>query len=183
MPYCFEQIFNVKIRQYIRYELVLILLFLLVLSLLSGCKKQYSSEHKSSATIRFLVVEKNAPKRILVVDAYTIDQCVRGQSLTKKHPGYRGQLLNHKQLNGDAISQEVVIDADKPITLTASLSHVYDEDNSEICYTQFHQFMPTANGEFEVEINQYCEVKIFDLSEKSDNDNTIAQDPDLINCI
>lgn len=139
-----------------KMAIVRYLTYCILIVALVACQKHYRpAADEALATLRFVVPAIDAPKRILVIDLYTIEQCQSGVALTKAHKDYRGILLQHEQQGGEKIVREVKVPAQRAVTVTGSLAQLYGEDKSEICYTQFHQFKPSINGIFEVYINEF----------------------------
>ncbi|NVJ66558.1 MAG: hypothetical protein HWE16_08705 [Gammaproteobacteria bacterium] len=160
-----------------------LLIFLGLSLMMIACQQSYQLSGERYATIHFKVPAKEAPKRILNVELYHIDECSRGEPLTRDHSSYQGRLLYHEQVESSAIQQSVKVAVDQPVTLSASLSQIYGPEKSEICYTQFHQFMPYPGATFEVLIDEYCEVQIMELTDDQTVNNRITQNPTMRNCI
>lgn len=138
---------------------------LLAAIVLSGCnihQKIYQLDKSSPKAELMVIADKRggATKRILHIDAYDINECTLDTPLTREHPSYQGVLLYHTQDSEHQIEETTIIKANQPITLSLSLSHL-SESYSHICYSRFIQFVPKNNAQYELELDEFCEVKIF----------------------
>lgn len=107
---------------------------------------------------------ENAAKRILRVETFNSASCFYDRNLTTNHPEYQGILVYQENDNNTDIKEKRQIAVNRPITIKATLSKIFNSDKSDICYFQPVSFTPLANKSYELYLSSFCEIIIYETN-------------------
>ncbi|WP_444996476.1 hypothetical protein [Aliikangiella sp. IMCC44359] len=145
------------------YIVIRLLLVATLTSIISSCSKNYQLvKNEVSTTLKLVAPKEKALKQILMVEAYHTMTCFYDRTLNHHHPDYQGRLLYAENIEGTGITESVKIKANSPLTITATLSSIFGDKNSDICYFQPTSFIPSGDKNYEIFFSPFCEIMLFE---------------------